>query len=102
MPSAGRVRVADNGDPSLSDTKTFSVTVASRPVITTVRLVGGRIQLTWTSLAGQRYRLLYQSPLGTRPWTDLPGEVQATAASSTAEDASSLTAQRFYRVQVRP
>jgi hypothetical protein len=96
------VEVTDNGNPSLSDTKTISVTVASRPVITAVRLVGERIQLTWTSIAGQRYRLQYQSQLGTGPWTDLPGEVGATADSTTAEDVSSLTTQRFYRVQVLP
>lgn len=96
------VEVVDDGEPSLSDTRTFSVTVATRPVITAAQLVGESLRLTWTSLPGQRYRLQYQSELGIGPWTDLPSEVLATADSTTAEDAPGMATRRFYRVQVLP
>jgi hypothetical protein len=71
------VRVTDQCS-GLSDTKTFSITVESRPVIVEFRPAGNSFQITWTSIAGKRYRVLYKPDLNERRWTALTGDIVAS------------------------
>jgi hypothetical protein len=96
------VRVTDNGLPPLHDTKSFAVTVASAPVIQDISLSNNVVTITWTAIAGQTYRLEYNSELNGNSWTNLPPDVTATGPTASNSDSILSATQRFYRVFVVP
>jgi hypothetical protein len=96
------VRVTDDGTPPLDDTHTFLVTVVSRPTLTGIHLSGDVVNVSWTALAGQGYRLQYKTNVNDPDWTDVLPEVIATGASATQTDAFDPTGNRLYRVLVLP
>jgi hypothetical protein len=98
-------------DPSSGNNTDFELTTilnANDPVFTPLRIT--RITLTpgvstlieWSSVAGKTYRLQYNSTL-TGAWTNLPGDVTATGATTSKLD-NTITGlmQRFYRVRLLP
>ncbi|MDB6124366.1 MAG: hypothetical protein JWQ71_3359, partial [Pedosphaera sp.] len=91
------VRVTDNGLPILSDAKTFSVTVVSRPVIESIAVSGSNVTLTWSAIAGKVYRVQTKSDI-TASWNDLTGDVTASGSTATKVDSSGLASELFYRV----
>jgi autotransporter-associated beta strand protein len=93
------VRVTDDGTPALNDTKSFTVTVVSAPTAD-ISVSGNVVTISWTSIAGQSYRVQYKNNLGDATWTDLAPDV--TASGSTASATDTTVSQRFYRVAVLP
>jgi hypothetical protein len=75
--------------------------VAPVPEVTGIVLSGTSVMLTFTSQAGRHYRVQFKDNLDASVWTDLPGDVTATGASSSKSDNLNST-QRFYRVLVLP
>jgi hypothetical protein len=94
------VRVADNGAPPLSDARTFTVVVASRPALrVTNGASAGSVTLTWNAIAGKTYRIQYKGNLNEIAWNDLGPGVTANGSTVTIEDTPG-TNQRFYRIAV--
>ena len=94
------MQVTDGGTPNLSDTKTFGVSVVSRPVLTISAMTSTNLTLSWTSIFGGQYRVQFSADLLTTNWNGLSGDV--IASGSTASKTDGLTAtNRFYRVEVR-
>jgi len=98
------IRVSDDGTPSLSDARSFSITVMARPAILSAVLAGDFINLTWSSIPGLTYRVQYKLNLADAEWTDL---MDVTAADWTTVATDSVIAyedpipQRFYRIEVQ-
>src|SRR5260370_540307 len=91
------VRVTDNGQPPLSDFKSFLVAVLPRPMLSTVAVSGNTVHLSWSAIGGKVYRVQYKSDWATA-WASLPGDITASGPVATKTDASGLLNQRFYRV----
>lgn len=96
------VRVTDNGLPNLSDSKTFNISVVSKPVIQSTIVSGNAVQFTWSALPGKTYRVQYKSNLNAPVWTDLPGDLLSSGNFVTATDTIGVDTQRFYRVVLVP
>ena len=96
------VRVTDNGTPNLSDTKTFTIAVISRPVIQSITVDGGTVTLTWNAIAGTTYRVEYKANLDETVWSVLPGDVTAAEDTANMIDNISTNAQRYYRITLAP
>jgi hypothetical protein len=93
------IRVTDDGTPALDDSKSFTVTVVSAPTVG-ISVSGNVVTISWTSIAGQAYRVQYKDKLNDASWTDLAPDV--TASGSTASTTDTTISQRFYRVAVLP
>ena len=77
----------------------------NRPTQVNVRAIaiipGGRIQLTWTSLPNQSYRVAHKNSLAETNWTDLSPIINATDTTLSWIDTTTDSArQRFYVVYV--
>lgn len=97
------VRVTDNGTPTMSDAKNFSVFVSSLPQFTGVVLGGnGQFQLTFNTLPGQNYQIQYKTNLTDATWISLGGPLAGTGNPRTTSDDISGSQQRFYRVLALP
>jgi len=97
-----RVRVTDNGVPSLSTTQTFTITVLSRPVLLTPQLTTTNAILRWTSIAGQAYSAQFRTNLSITNWVVVPGNVTATGTFTFGTDPTVPNSNRFYRIIVLP
>jgi len=96
------VRVFDNGAPSLSATQTFTLTIVAAPFVT-IQNNGNTNTLTWTAINGTSYRVQFKNDLNVSGWTDLAGDVAATAALASKTDGPlSANTNRFYRIRVLP
>jgi uncharacterized repeat protein (TIGR01451 family) len=89
--------VTDNGVPALTDTKSCRIVVLAAPRIVEIRRTGASVSLTWTAIAGSRYRVQFKDTLAQPDWSDLPGEVLATGQTASKTDAPG-SQQRFYRI----
>jgi hypothetical protein len=65
-------------------------------------LTNGELGLTWSTEAGGRYQLQYNSDLSSANWTNLGSPVTATAAAVSTTDSVTNSARRFYRVVLSP
>jgi hypothetical protein len=97
-PSVITVRVTDSGAPPLSDSKTFSVTVAARPAAGVSALAGDAFAVGWSAIPGMSYRVQYKNHLDDASWTTL-ADIVATGDTASVTDNNGGT-QRFYRVLV--
>jgi hypothetical protein len=97
-----RVRITDNGTPSLSVTNTFVVVVTeapTEPLITSIlQTAPNKITLTWQSEPGKTYQVQYSDTLETVNWQNLDGTIVATQTSTSATDNLAGRVKRFYRV----
>jgi hypothetical protein len=96
--------VTDDGVPPLSATNSFTVFVTSSlvvppPTIESISVANGVATISWTSVAGHTYRLLYAPDLDT-DWIPLPPDILATSSSASASDSIESVMTRFYRVQL--
>ena len=94
------VRVTDNGSPLLSDPKTFNVVVVALPIFEQPTIAGEAITLTWSAIAGQKYRVQFKTDLNEAAWTDLGGDVTATGSTASKTHSIAGSPQRFYRLLV--
>jgi hypothetical protein len=102
-PSTNRLtmRVADNGIPSLSSTRAFTIVVLAIPHDTSVQLSGsGAINIRWVAVPNKTYQVQYKNSLQDPNWTNLGASLKASSASASITDTTGLRAQRFYRVLV--
>jgi hypothetical protein len=91
------VRVTDNGQPPLSDFKSFLVAVLPRPTLCAIVVSGNSVNLSWTAIAGKVYRVQYKSDWAAA-WASVPGDITASGPVATKTDASGLVSRRFYRI----
>jgi len=96
------ITVTDNGQPPLSDTKFFTVTVVADPVIQSVVVSNSSVELTWSAIAGQSYRLQSKTNLTDITWNDLSPDITASGPTASGADTSGTGVQQFYRVRVLP
>ncbi|HUR46602.1 MAG TPA: hypothetical protein VMZ27_12055, partial [Candidatus Saccharimonadales bacterium] len=96
------VRVTESGLPSLSDTKTFRVIVLGRPQLSAATVSGGTVQLSWSAVPGQTYRVQYKSNLNQLVWQNLSGDILASGPAAAKSDTTASGAQRFYRIILVP
>jgi VCBS repeat-containing protein len=98
--------VVDSGVPPLSATNSFTVFVTASqivpaPTIESIYVTNGLATISWSSVTGRTYRLLYTGDLETN-WLPLPPDILATNSSTTATDSTESVTVRFYRVQLLP
>ncbi|MDB6034265.1 MAG: hypothetical protein JWM16_4603 [Verrucomicrobiales bacterium] len=59
----------------------------------------GSVHLTWGTIPGRTYRVLYKDELANSSWLPLGGNVPALGATATASDSLPAGAHRFYRIE---
>lgn len=96
------VRVTDDGSPTLSDTKSFTVAVVSRPLIAGIAVHDGVVSVSWGTVPGQTYRLQYTTNLGTESWEAVTPDIVAVNETATHTNAIGTNMMQFYRVMVLP
>ena len=76
----------------------------SRFIITSAQVSGSDIVLTWTSVAGKRYRVHARPNLSTGAWSEItPAPIVATGATATfTHPGGASGVQRNYRVSTEP
>ncbi len=94
------VSVADNGSPSMNDSKSFTVMVALPPRATVTRNMN-TISLSFPTFSGKSYQIQYKDNLGAPAWTALAPAFTAGPGSTTTKlDDMTGHLQRFYRIVV--
>lgn len=96
------ITVADDGNPTLSDTKPFSITVVSRPLITDIAVTSSWVNVTWTTIPGDTYRLQFTTNLSAPQWIGIPPDVTAVGNTITHTNPFVPGTQQFYRIMVVP
>jgi hypothetical protein len=102
------ISVTDTNPPavnakSLSVTNSFQITVnvASNDFrIISITTTNGVATVTWTSVAGNYYRLQYKDSLTAASWSDVIPDVQATNQTASTTNVLGDATQRFYRVML--
>ncbi|MFZ0829030.1 MAG: hypothetical protein WAO02_16570, partial [Verrucomicrobiia bacterium] len=88
---------------SLSVTNNFQITVnvASNDFrILSITTSNGVATVTWTSVAGNYYRLLYKDSLTATDWNNIAPDVLATNQTASMTNVIGDATQRFYRVML--
>ena len=93
------LRVTDNGQPALSDTKSFNITVPLVPIIESIAVTPVNIVIGWSSIPGHTYQLQFKENLSDPAWQNLGDVIIAIDSHASTTDALPLT-QRFYRIVV--
>ncbi len=93
------VRVTDNGNPSLSDAKSFVISVIAPLSVSSISVSNGSVTITWTAVSGTTYRVQYKNDLNDSAWNTLPPDVTATGPTASKIDPLGA-GQRFYRLQL--
>jgi hypothetical protein len=97
------VRVTDNGNPPLSDIKTFSVFISGWPQITGASTQGNaQLQISFNTLPGQHYQVQFKDSLTETSWTSLGGIIPGNGSTLTVSDDMTGPPQRFYRLLALP
>ena len=96
------ITVTDNGSPQLSDSKSFAITVVSRPLITGISLTNDWVNVTWTAIPGDTYRLQFATNLSAPNWIGVTQDVTATTSNLTHTNPFVPGTQHFYRVMLVP
>ena len=78
----------------------FRLTIV--PEFQTVTLTNRTLNLTWSTEAGGRYQLQWNSDLSSSNWTNLRGPVTATGGTLITTDSATNTPRRFYRLVLSP
>jgi len=101
--NAVTVRVADNGTPPLSASRTFLVMVAPLPQLGPLSPTdNGRLRLSFQSLASQSYQLEFKDVLDEAGWTPLGMPVLGTGDRLEFNESVEEAEQRFYRLRCVP
>lgn len=96
------VRVTDNGVPPLANAQSFLVSVVPRPLLTSITVSNQIVNVAWTALPGQVYRLQFTTNLTTAHWSAVSPDVTADGPTATHTNAFDPAAMNFYRVQFVP
>lgn len=96
------IQVTDDGEPPLTASAPFDLIVEPRPTFVNVTVSGTTALLSWSSIAGNSYGVLYKNSLTDATWQPL-GSIVATNSLSTISDSSFAgSPQRFYNLQLNP
>jgi hypothetical protein len=95
-----RIRLADDGAPSLSSTQFLVLTIVTAPILS-IQSDSLTNTLTWTSVPDGLYRIEYKNEVNVETWTEIPEEINpvGSVASKAIGSSSGLT-NRFYRIRV--
>jgi len=93
------VRVTDNGTPSLSDAKSFVITVVAPLTVRSINASNSNITISWEAIPGQAYRVDFKDRLDIIQWSSLAGDVVATSSTASKTDPIG-PGQRYYRVRL--
>jgi hypothetical protein len=97
------VRVTDNGSPSMSDTKAFTIIVAgtlSEPRVTGIVLSPeGVATVHWEGSPGATCRLLFKTNVTALEWTLVGATVMTTNSAALEDRATAGAPRRFYCVE---
>ncbi len=96
------LRVSDNGNPALSDSKSFSVVVVPPPELAMPSLNGSMLTLAFATLPGQIYQVECKDELTDPTWIPLTLPIPGDGTVIQVEDIVVLRPQRYYRLQVGP
>jgi hypothetical protein len=98
------VRVADSGSPALSDTKPVTIQVQSQPTFSLVTPSDSDLTLTWPTVPGRSYKIVYKDDLEEATWHDLGQPLHASESQNTLSITYDTTspAHRFYRLVTLP
>lgn len=96
------VQVSDNGIPVLGDTTSFVITVVARPQIQSIVVTNNVAAITWSSIAGQIYRLQRTDSLTPPNWQDVGTDLTATTNVTIQTNSVPGITGRFYRVRLAP
>jgi uncharacterized repeat protein (TIGR01451 family) len=96
------IRVTDSSPFPLSDTKSFRVIVLGRPRVGAATVSGGSVQLAWSAIPGQRYRVQFKNNLNDAVWQTLSGDILGSGPAAAKTDTSASGSQRFYRIMTVP
>ena len=89
----------DDGVPPLTATNTFTVVVTYQPpAISSIMAADGEVLISWSSRAGDLYRLQYKDDLGDAAWIDDATIIFGTDGVVTATNLAGGKLHRFYRV----
>jgi hypothetical protein len=97
------VKVTENGAPNLSATNSFTVTVnpITNPVVGSVTVLGGQVNLMVSGPQGPDYTLLTTTNLMTGSWQVLY-TTNSPVTPLTLVDTNPADPARFYRIQLGP
>jgi hypothetical protein len=70
------------------------------PIIQSVKLTNGAVNLTWSAQSNHVYQIQYETNLTLANWTSLGSPVTATNSTVTATNLTVTGPQRFYRVEL--
>jgi hypothetical protein len=97
------VRVTDNGSPQLSDSQTVVVRVRVQPTFQTLSRSGSELTMTWGTLPGRHYNIVYRDNVEAGSWNPLfaqPLEASSDSLSVTFDIAT--PGHRFYKLVTLP
>jgi hypothetical protein len=93
------VRVTDNGQPPFGETRDFIISVAPPPIIVGSSITNGSLELTWSSVPGNTYRIEAARDLSSGVWTEQVGNLSAQdTLASWSLPAASTIGYTFYRI----
>jgi hypothetical protein len=72
------------------------------PVIQTLPQAGGKLTLTWSAIAGQKFQVQFRTNCNQTDWMNLGDPIPATNANMAVSEAIGPAPQRFYRVLIVP
>jgi len=86
------------------DNLSFSATAQPTliPVPLTVWSSANNLLMSWPAPAGQSYQVQFKDDLSAGTWTPLGARLPGTGASITLTNDLTLSAQRFYRLEILP
>jgi hypothetical protein len=84
---------------SNSGLATVSITVSNPIQVSSVVLLNNLVTVTWTSMAGKKYRLQYRDTFADGAWTNVLPGVNATGPTATETNAVDVEPHRIYRVE---
>lgn len=96
------ISITDNGVPALSDSQSFAIAVVARPLITGISLTNDWVNVTWTAIPGDTYRLQFTTNLAAPNWIGVSPDVTATISNITHTNPFVPATQHFYRVMLVP
>jgi uncharacterized repeat protein (TIGR03803 family) len=76
--------------------------LSTAPVLTSITLSAGAINITWSGLPGQSFQAQYATNLTQTNWNSLGGTVTATNGFGSQTDSAPGSPERFYRVYLIP
>jgi hypothetical protein len=96
------LQFAARNDPGTFALDDVSVVPISLPSFQSIRESNGRVNFTWTTMAGLVYQIQYKTSLASANWINLGSPTNATSGTMSASDVIGPGSIRFYRIALVP